>query len=185
MISADSYVFWTTVASVGLGAVLSGAGALWVHTESYRNTRKIARLAGGRFDNYTTETPDMINEALPGQSPITFKYQITDIIERAGYRAMMMISGQKEVQIDGEVDGHAFFFRSKDGWCFGVSKDKLVDEQKADVFSQDKLADDHPVTQAVTGPYAFQAGESRDIIVTYMEALKLVDDCIAKFRASV
>lgn len=59
MISSDSYVFWTTVASVGLGAVLSGAGALWVHTEHYRNTRKLARLAGGRFDNKSTETPAM------------------------------------------------------------------------------------------------------------------------------
>ena len=59
MISSDSYVFWTTVASVGLGAVLSGAGALWVHTEHYRNTLKLARLAGGRFDSESTETPDM------------------------------------------------------------------------------------------------------------------------------
>ena len=177
----DSYVLWMTGAAVALGVGID----IWMRAENYLNRRKLARLAGGRFDSESTETPDMIDEALPGQSPITFKYQITDIIERAGYRAMMMISGQKEVQIDGEVDGHAFFFRSKDGWCFGVSKDNLVEEQKADVFSQDKLADDHPVTQAVTGPYAFQAGESRDLIVTYMEALKLVDDCIAKFRASV
>lgn len=186
MISADSYVFWTTVASVGLGAVLSGAGALWVHTESYRNTRKIARLAGGRFDNYTTETPDMSAEKLTGyqHQPITFRFQISDIIERDGYQAQIIIN-RSDVQIEGEVDGHAFNFHASDWWAFGVSKDKLSDEQRLDVCTNKQVTDEHPIAQAVTGPYAFVLRENPGASMTHAEAMMTVKDCIAKFRASV
>ena len=51
----DSYVFWMTGAAVALGIGID----IWMRAENYLNRRKLARLAGGRFDNDITETPDM------------------------------------------------------------------------------------------------------------------------------
>lgn len=58
MISADSYVLWATAASLGVGAVLSGACAFAAYLRP-RNYQKLVNLAGGRFDKDITETPDM------------------------------------------------------------------------------------------------------------------------------
>lgn len=51
----DSYVFWMTGAAVALGIGID----IWMRAENYLNRRKLARLAGGRFDNESTETLDM------------------------------------------------------------------------------------------------------------------------------
>jgi len=52
-LDGGEFCFWMTVASVGLGIGIS----IWQRAENYINRRKLARLAGGRFE--TEETPDM------------------------------------------------------------------------------------------------------------------------------
>jgi len=51
-----SLLSWVLVGGA-LGSVAFGAAAIWMSTEDKRNIRKLARLAGGRFE--TEETPDM------------------------------------------------------------------------------------------------------------------------------
>ena len=183
MISADSYVLLATAASVGVGAVLSGAGALMAYLR-HRNYQKLVKLAGGRFDNDITETPNMREPQDKEHAPITFRFQISNIIEQDGYRAQIIIN-RSDVEIEGEVDGHAFNFHASDWWAFGVSKDKLSEAQLLDVCTNKQVTDEHPIAQAVTGPYAFVLRENPGAFMTHTEAMMTDKDCIAKFRASV
>jgi hypothetical protein len=117
-------------------------------------------------------------------APIIFRHQVSDVIHLNGYRAMVVVSGN-EISIDGEVDGHAFDFRAHDGWYFGISKAPLSESQKADVFKQDALVDeDHPIGQAVSGPFAFNRTARPDRKMSPYEALCLVDELIDTFRLS-
>lgn len=62
------------------------------------------------------------------------------------------------VQIEGEVDGHAFYFRARWGaWSFAVSQDKLTNDNAADYWKMPQDAwGKYPRSQAVSGPFAFE-----------------------------
>lgn len=173
------------IVCAGLAAfvVLTVLLAVYVFTDRIMNMRKLEKLADRIFAKHR-ETSKMSNTQETEQSPITFRFQISNIIERNGYRAQIIIN-RTDVEIEGEVDGHAFNFHASDWWAFGVSKDKLSDGQRLDVCTNKQVTDEHPIAQAVTGPYAFVLRENPGAFMTYDEAMKTVEDCIAKFRASV
>lgn len=97
------------------------------------------------------------------------------------------------VQIEGEVDGHAFYFRARwDSWSFGVSRDKLTPENGASFDEVYRRRDTrhYPRSQAIGGPYAYQVegdaegdGEMAGSWMPYSEAWRHIEDSIAKLRA--
>lgn len=95
------------------------------------------------------------------------------------------------VQIEGEVDGHAFYFRACwDGWSFGVSRDKLTGDNCADYWDlPPETWEKYPRSQAVSGPFAFEtegtAEEYDNFSGSWMphdEAWRHVRESIALFR---
>ena len=60
----EPVVLWTVRISTGLGIFIFATAALVTYVRD-RNYRKLVKLAGGRFDNESTETPDMSETKKP------------------------------------------------------------------------------------------------------------------------
>ena len=105
-----------------------------------------------------------------------------DLVTGDGYRARMTCS-ESPVQIEGEVDGHALYFRARGGiWSVGISRDKLSEAQKADVFALFVPPDTHPIAQAIDGPYQYADSGVCDDHMDHELAWKMVLGAIAEFR---
>lgn len=105
-----------------------------------------------------------------------------DLVTGEGYRARMTCS-ESPVQIEGEVDGYALYFRARGGiWTLGISQDKLSDEQKADVFSLFVPPDTHPIAQAIDGPYVYEDSGLCDDHIEHEVAWQIVLSAIREFH---
>jgi hypothetical protein len=92
-----SLLSWVLVGGA-LGSVAFGAAAIWMSTEDKRNIRKLARLAGGRFD--TEETSSMSAESKYAAT-FTVEYwhdhlsvePLVNLLNENGFKVSEMVHG--------------------------------------------------------------------------------------------
>lgn len=104
--------------------------------------------------------------------------------ETHGYSARMTCE-HAPVQIEGDVDGHAFYFRARGiSWSIGFSRDAMTDAQSNDKRYVEHLEKEHPRRQAISGPCIMEAAGSREdcSFMPHDEAWSLCDRMVEAFR---
>ena len=101
-----------------------------------------------------------------------------------GYNARMTCE-HAPVQIEGDVDGHAFYFRARGiSWSIGFSRDVMTDAHIQDARCITQVEKDHPRRQAISGPCIMEAaGTRKDLsFMPHDEAWELVDVLVKAFK---
>jgi hypothetical protein len=101
-----------------------------------------------------------------------------------GWRGTMTC-GACPVQIEGEVDGHAFYFRARGGgWSFGISHDPMTDAYRAKQVDHSDRADPRIQAIGLDGDTAFEADgdDPAHGWMPYAEAWRNVQESIAAWR---
>jgi len=190
--SGGFYVIATTAVSDGAQTVICRTRESKLVSEAERMHRYLRERGLTRFSIEAKYNPGdrefLIGVKVQKSLAFSYRFQISNIIEGDGYRAQI-IANKGDIEITGEVDGYAFTFHSVDWWEFGVSLDKLSEEQRADLFTNNKVTAEHPMAQSVTGPWQFRlsagslgsAGKSLQPV----DAMQIVRECIGKFRQDI